>query len=154
MKLISSVAGVAMALILPLCGTAIAQEFSSPEGRPPRNAPMQLLKQLNLTTAQKQQIKAIQERDKESRRSAMAQLRAGERELRNMLDGASSDDMIRQKFNQVQTLRQQNMKMHFEQMLAIREVLTPQQRSQLTQILKNAQGKIRERFQKPMPPES
>ncbi len=148
-----NVAILSMAIALGSSSSVIAQE--TPEGRPLRNPPMQLLRQLNLTEAQKQQIKTIQERDRESRKSAIEQLRSGETELKNMLDGTSSNETIRAKFNQIQNLRQQNMKMHFEQMLAIREVLTVQQRSQLSQILKSGQGKFRERLQKRQPmPES
>jgi Spy/CpxP family protein refolding chaperone len=44
----------------------------------------------------------------------------------------------------VLTLQQELRKQNFERMLAMREILTPQQRSQLTEIMQKSRSQMRE----------
>ncbi|AFY74025.1 hypothetical protein Syn7502_01999 [Synechococcus sp. PCC 7502] len=111
----------------------------------PSPPPASVLKALNLSDSQKQQIESILQKGKESRRTAMEELREKERELRGMMDGTATREVLTQKFNQIQNLRRQNEQRRFEQMLAIREILTPQQRSQLSKAASEARGNWRER---------
>jgi Spy/CpxP family protein refolding chaperone len=97
-----------------------------------------ILKSLNLSDTQRQQIKSILEKDRETRRSDQQELRTKEQELRTMMDSNDSKEALIQKFNQVQNLRRQNAQNRFEQMLSVREVLTPQQRSQLSKAANEA----------------
>ncbi len=114
----------------------------------PTSPPANILKSLNLSDPQRQQIQAILQKDQKSRRSSFQELRAKEQELRTMMDGNVPRGTLIQKFNQIQTLRRQNEQRRFEQMLSIREVLTPQQRSQLSKAAKEANGNRRERRQR------
>ncbi len=96
------------------------------------------LRLLNLSDAQKLQIRAILTKDKEARRQELQELRTQEEELRTIIDGNASRDVLLQKFNQVQNLRRQVAQKRFEQTLEIREILTPQQRSQLSQVARES----------------
>jgi protein CpxP len=94
-----------------------------------------MLKQLNLSTEQLQKLKAIRDRDLTRIRELAQQSRQANTELRDLLAGSESSDVIRAKHNQALNLQQELRKQHFERMLAMREVLTPQQRSQLKEIM-------------------
>jgi protein CpxP len=94
-----------------------------------------MLKQLNLSTEQLQKIKAIRDRDLARIQELAQQSRQANTELRDLLGGSESSDVIRAKHNQVLNLQQELRKQHFERMLAMREILTPQQRSQLKEIM-------------------
>lgn len=86
------------------------------------------LKQLNLTPEQTQQIQEIRRRQKAestNNRQAMQQAR---QELRTAMAGNAAPDEVRQKYQQVQTLKRRFADAQFESMLAIRAVLTPAQR--------------------------
>ena len=52
--------------------------------------------------------------------------------------------MIRVKHTQVMALQQELQKQHYERMLAMREILTPQQRSQLNEIMQKNRDRLRE----------
>lgn len=94
-----------------------------------------MLKQLNLSTEQLQKLKAIRDRDLARIQEMTRQSRQANTELRDLLGGSESIDVIRAKHNQVLNLQQELRKQHFERMLAMREILTPQQRSQLKEIM-------------------
>jgi len=94
-----------------------------------------VLKQLNLSTEQLQKLKAIRDRDLARIRELTQQSRQANKELRDLLSGTESSDVIRTKHNQVLALQQELRSKHFERMLAMREILTPQQRSQLNEIM-------------------
>jgi periplasmic protein CpxP/Spy len=94
-----------------------------------------MLKQLNLSTEQLQKLKAIRDRDLVKMRDLSQQARQANTELRDLLAGTESSDVVRAKHNQALNLQQELRKQHFERMLAMREILTPQQRSQLKEII-------------------
>ena len=94
-----------------------------------------MLKQLNLSTEQLQKLKAIRDRDLARMRELSQQARQANTELRDLLAGTQSSDVVRAKHNQALNLQQELRKQHFERMLAMREILTPQQRSQLKEIM-------------------
>jgi Spy/CpxP family protein refolding chaperone len=104
-----------------------------------------MLKQLNLSTEQLQKLKAIRDRDLVRIRELAQQSRQASKELRDLMASPESSDVIRTKHNQVLTLQQELQKQHFERMLAMREILTPQQRSQLNENMqKNRSNRMRE----------
>jgi len=104
-----------------------------------------ILKQLNLSLEQLQKLKAVRDRDLGRIRELAQQSRQANKELRDLLAGTEGSDVIRAKHTQVLNLQQELQKQHFERMLAMREILTPQQRSQLNEIMqKNRPNRIRD----------
>ena len=124
----------------------LAQAPNRPDRDENTNMPSgRMLKQLNLSTEQLQKLKTIRERDLVRIRELAQQSRQAHKELRDLLAGTASSDTIRVKHNQVINLQQELQKQHFERMLAMREILTPQQRSQLNDILqKNRPDRMKE----------
>lgn len=110
-----------------------------------------MLKQLNLSPEQLLKLKAIRDRNSSSMRELVQQSRQANKELRDLLAGTESSEVIRTKHAQVLNLQQELQKQHFERMLAMREILTPQQRSQLNEIMqKNRSTRPRDRMQNRM----
>jgi Spy/CpxP family protein refolding chaperone len=104
-----------------------AESADMPSGR--------MLKQLNLSTEQLQNLKAIRDRDSARIRDLAQQSRQANKELRDLLASAEGSNVIRAKHTQVLNLQQELQRQHFERMLAMREILTPYQRSQLKEIM-------------------
>ncbi len=133
--------------------TELQAQLPNPENRPDRqsNADMpsgRMLKQLNLSPEQLLKLKAIRDRDSSSIRELVQQSRQANQELRDLMAGNASSDVIRTKHNQVLNLQQELQKQHFERMLAMRDTLTPQQRSQLSEIMqKSRSSRPRDRMQ-------
>ena len=94
-----------------------------------------VLKQLNLSPEQLQRLKTIRDRQVPQIRDLAQQSRQANKELRDLLAGTESSEVIRSKHTQVLNLQQELRKQHFERMLAMREILTLQQRSQLNEIM-------------------
>ena len=94
-----------------------------------------MLKQLNLSPEQLQKLKTIRDRATNRMRELAQQSRQVNKELRDLLVSTESSDAIRAKHTQVLSLQQELQKQHFERMLSMREILTPQQRSQLNEIM-------------------
>ena len=94
-----------------------------------------MLKQLNLSSEQLQKLKAIRDLNPNRMRELAQQSRQANKELRDLLVSTESSNAIRAKHTQVLSLQQELQKQHFERMLSMREILTPQQRSQLNEIM-------------------
>jgi periplasmic protein CpxP/Spy len=107
----------------------------------------EMLKKLNLSDTQMQQLKTIRENGKAAMQNSSQQLRQATQDMQNLMAGSATTDQIRSKFNEVQNLRQQVAKMQFEQLLLMRAVLTPQQRTQLGQAMAQYKGNMRQRMQ-------
>jgi Spy/CpxP family protein refolding chaperone len=93
----------------------------------------QWLNTLNLSPEQKQQIQEISQQYRPQISERRQALQQAQQELRNLMAGNATDVQVREKYGQVQTLRQEVAYLRFESMLAIRKVLTPQQRQQFAQ---------------------
>ena len=110
-----------------------------------------MLKQLNLSSEQLQKLKAIRDLNPNRMRELAQQSRQANKELRDLLVSTESSDAIRAKHTQVLSLQQELQKQHFERMLSMREILTPQQRSQLNEIMqKNRPSHMKDRIQNRM----
>ncbi len=141
MLCLSSAVAVAAPKVLP---QMIAQNTEGQ--RPHAQYWDKLMQELNLTPDQAQKIQAIRDQYKDQiaqRRQAVVQAR---RELQDIMVGTASEDQIREKHSQVEALEQQVREAGFDQMLAIRGVLTPEQRSQAAQIIQKRQADFRNRF--------
>jgi Spy/CpxP family protein refolding chaperone len=139
---------VVMALILT-AGSAIGlpisancMTLSQADMQMPRRAPGSRkqgnwLQELNLNREQLQKIQEIR-RQYQSRVNQQRQaVKQAQQELKSLMaSGDISSEQIRQKFNQVQTLRQRLSDTQMESMLAIRNILTAEQRQKLTEVMR------------------
>ncbi len=86
------------------------------------------LQELNLTPEQIKQIKVIHRQSKDSVTSKANAVRQDQEELRQLIASGSPKQQVLDKYNQLKKLKQDLTDAQFENTLAIREILNPEQR--------------------------
>ncbi|AFY70875.1 protein of unknown function Spy-related protein [Thalassoporum mexicanum PCC 7367] len=130
---------------------AMAQEFEQPllaqgfEGPEAGRRGGRLLEELDLSDAQKQEIKEIHDRGRSQSQSLREQLRQEQEELKNLMTGTASESAIRSQFNQVKSLRTQLADIRFDHMMEVRAVMTPAQRQEFAQLMEERREQWRGR---------
>ena len=142
-------------LMLSLVGSAVAFADSSSllsqtavqatedQRRPQRGT--RLIQELNLTPEQTQRIQTIQNQYQGQIAQRKQAVRQARQELFGLMAGTATESQIRQKHDQVETLKQQAEEVRFNSMLAMREVLTPQQRRQFAERMQNRRDNHQQR---------
>lgn len=98
------------------------------------DGPPPMFEQLNLTEEQQEQIRTLHEQTMATTESQRQQLQEAHEEMRSLLTSDASADELRQQHQDMQQLRQTLETQHFEMMLSIREILTPEQRAELAEM--------------------
>ncbi len=130
---------------------AVAQAPTPSRPVPPRiSFENKLLQQLNLTPEQSQKVQAIQDKYRTDMEQSMPALQQASKEFRTLMDGDGLTDQLRQKHTQVQELQQKLSNLSFEHQLAIRDILTADQRRQQAAIMRDP-NKLRALFQPSAP---
>ncbi|HEY9768787.1 MAG TPA: Spy/CpxP family protein refolding chaperone [Coleofasciculaceae cyanobacterium] len=96
---------------------------------------LSLFQQLNLSSEQQQQIKQIHLQYRQKiikKKNIITRL---QQQLSDMMVGTEPVELLRAKNQQLNTLHQEMGLLHFESMLATREILTPQQREMFRKIV-------------------
>ena len=93
-----------------------------------------LAKELNLSREQIQKLQQLRKNTQGKNKERRQTLQAAKQELNQLIQGNASTDQVRQKRQQVQSLQREIADTNFENTLAIREILTPEQRVKLQQI--------------------
>ncbi len=93
--------------------------------------------ELNLTPEQTQQIQTIENQYEAQIAQRKQAVRQAKQELVDLMAGTASESQVRQKYRQVEALQQQVADIRFDSMLAMREVLTPEQRRQFAEGMQN-----------------
>ncbi|MGH2415260.1 MAG: Spy/CpxP family protein refolding chaperone, partial [Microcystaceae cyanobacterium] len=86
-----------------------------------------------LTAQQMQQIKTIRTQSKDQIDQKRQAFRQAQQELKALMAGTASKEQVRDKYNQLRTLRQEVADVQFDNTLAIREVLNPEQRQKFAE---------------------
>jgi|JI8StandDraft_1071087.scaffolds.fasta_scaffold07243_3 periplasmic protein CpxP/Spy len=92
-------------------------------------------KDINLTTQQREQIKTIHLNTRKEMEGLHKQLFEADKKMRSLLESNVSQDELKQQHEQIQKLHQQLDNKHFDSMLAERQVLTVEQRKQLSLLM-------------------
>ena len=108
---------------------------------------------LNLSADQKQKMQAVRDRYKDQVSQRMQAVRQARQELETMMAGTATASEMREKHRQIIGLRQQLEEVQFESTLAMREVLTPEQRSQLAQMMQQRRQTAKNRMQNGQKPQ-
>ncbi|MBF0493457.1 MAG: Spy/CpxP family protein refolding chaperone [Deltaproteobacteria bacterium] len=95
-----------------------------------------LFKELKLSETQKKQIQKIHETNHESFKANRQASKEARNKLKEAMEGSSSDQEIRQLFQESQKLQTELMTQRFEEALAIRKILNPEQRKQFQEFRK------------------
>jgi len=132
----------------------VAQNTDIP-APPPKQGVPRWIQQLNLTPTQTQRMQTISNKYKNQISQSGNALRQAQTELGQMMAGAATSEILRQKHRQVESLRQQVGNLRFESLLEMREVLTSEQRRQIVQNMQNRMGNFRRPRpnQMPQPPQ-
>lgn len=95
----------------------------------------EILQQLNLTAEQSQQIEAVNQEFRSSYEALKQEMQNNRQEKRASFAIDASTEELRQQHQSFQALQQQLGDNRFEMMLQVREVLTPEQRRQLAELM-------------------
>ncbi len=117
----------------PVLAEVIAQATPNQPGMNGRSD--QLINSLNPTPEQQQQLQAIRQEYQGKMRQQQQELRQIQQELNGLMAGNASETELRQKHDQFMVLKEQMGKSQFDMMLKMREILTPEQRSQLANLM-------------------
>ena len=119
----------------------IAQMFSH-RGRGYRGEGIKkLTEKLDLTNEQSTQIEAIREKYRAANEENYQQLKQAREEMRSLLTSDANPNRLRQQHQEMQSLRQQLGNSRFEAMLEVREILTPEQRQQMADMMAEHRGR-------------
>jgi periplasmic protein CpxP/Spy len=111
----------------------IAQQ---PGQKPGRGNPNRVFEQLGLSDAQKAQIKSIRDQYQPQLTSQRQEFQKAQQELRTLMTSNADQSQILEKRAQVMAIKQKLEDLHFQSMLAIRNILTPEQRTKLDELMK------------------
>lgn len=116
---------------------SISQNNQSPNGelKIPVGGLGNLAKELNLSRDQIQQLQKLRKNSQGQKKERRQLLQKTKQELAQLIQGSASSDQIRQKRQQVQSLQREIADTNFEHTLAIRAILTPEQRVKLQQLM-------------------
>jgi len=107
-----------------------------------------LFDKLNLSADQKQKMQGVRDRYKDQVSQKMQAVRQARQELETMMSNPTANaSQMREKHRQIMGLRQQLEEAQFESTLAMREVLTPEQRTQLSQLMQQRRETAKNRMQ-------
>ncbi len=107
-----------------------------------------LFDKLNLSADQKQKMQTVRDRYKEQVSQRMQAVRQARQELETMMSSPTANvGQMREKHRQIMGLRQQLEEVQFETTLSMREVLTPEQRTQLSQLMQQRRQTAKNRTQ-------
>lgn len=126
--------GSTIALAKPtLLSRQIIAQTSTSLPRPNRGKSGGWLKDLNLTSQQLQKIKEIRNQSKQQITQKSQEIRQGQQELHDLIAGTATKEQVRGKYNQIKLVKQQLADTQFENTLAIREILNPEQRQKFAE---------------------
>lgn len=91
------------------------------------------IRDLDLSATQVQQLQAIRQQYHDPLQQNAQELHQARQELKTLMAGTASTVEVRAKFQQVQQLSQTVAQVRFESLLAMRAVLSPEQRAELAE---------------------
>ncbi len=104
-------------------------------GRGNKEQRLQRMQQeLGLDDNQTSQIRAIHEQAKQDSQGLREQMRQAKEEMNQLMASDASDGELRQQYRKIQDIYQQLSQKRFEKKLAVRKVLTPEQRTKMTEL--------------------
>ena len=100
-----------------------------------------MMSELNLTAEQQTKMKALKESSKAGLKDKKKAMRAAREDLGNALKGTASDADVRKKFEALSKLQDEFAKARFEHVLAVRAILTPEQRAKFHEMKGKIEGR-------------
>lgn len=122
----------------------MAQNRGARRGGP--EAGGRFLQQLNLSSEQQQQIQGIRDKYKGQMDEQRDAMQAARQQLGNLMASDASVEQLRAQHNEVMRLQQNMANLRFESMLETRQILTPEQRQELSDMVQERRNDRSERF--------
>jgi periplasmic protein CpxP/Spy len=94
----------------------------------------EMKQELNLTDDQVTKIRGIHKEHREANQAACLKAMNAKEDLREVLQSDATRDQAKKKFQEVRALKEKCMAGHEDEILAIRDVLTPEQRKQFSEM--------------------
>ena len=128
--------------ILSVTSNQIAQNHFSGDKRRGKGERMEkLLQQLDLTSEQSQKIQAIREESQTEKEALYQEMKTNHEQMRSLFSSNADSEQLRQQHQKNQDLYQQIGNNRFEMMLQVREVLTLEQRNQISELMTQHRGR-------------
>ncbi|HKY63696.1 MAG TPA: Spy/CpxP family protein refolding chaperone [bacterium] len=131
---------------------AQAPDFPPPPRHPPDLTKAPFVAELGLSEEQKTQIQKVQEQSRsnfEERQKSVQEARAS---LDQAMDGSATEAVIWERFEALQKLQSEMKREGFRQALAIRQILTPEQRKKFSELRKKRFEEFRRKHPDMPPP--
>jgi len=129
---------VAIALGLVFSGAAYAKMSEEEAGQPNKDKRDQIIQQLNLTPQQEAQIKQLQRFNRQKAKELLLRLKEKRKELADELDKARSNTIIiRALIAQLKDIQGRLIEQRVNDVLKMKEILTPEQYQKFNETLKN-----------------
>ncbi|MFN3360657.1 MAG: Spy/CpxP family protein refolding chaperone [Pseudanabaenaceae cyanobacterium] len=94
-----------------------------------------LLEELNLTPQQKQQLDTIRQQSQSQLETLRQRKRQLRQEMDQLLSSNASEQQLRAKFQEIQAVKAEMDEIRFNQTLAMRQILTPEQRTRWQELM-------------------
>ena len=128
----------AIALGLVFSGVANAKTSEEEAGQPNKDKRDQIIQQLNLTPQQEAQIKQLQRFNRQKAKELLLRLKEKRKELADELDKARSNTIIiRALIAQLKDIQGRLIEQRVNDVLKMKEILTPEQYQKFNETLKN-----------------
>ena len=116
-------------------------------GQPRKDKGEKLTEKLNLTPEQQQQMQTIRTKYQPQMDTIKEQMRTEKERLRQMMTNNDSNNNLRSQHQKIASLNQQMADLRFQSMLEMREVLSPEQRQQWSQMMEEKKASWQEKRQ-------
>lgn len=99
-----------------------------------------IMDKLNLTADQKQQMQTIHKDTQAKMKPLRQELRQAQQERKSLIDSNASTQQLQGNFDKIQDIKKRIAQVEFDRMTAMRNVLTPEQRAQMTKLMQERKG--------------
>lgn len=125
----------------PVFSQSLVQNPEQPRGH--QRGQMRLMEELNLTSEQQERLQTIRLQYHNEIAQHQQELGQSAQDLGELMAGTASVNQLRTQHEQVQVISQQLEELRFESLLAMREVLTPQQRQRFATLMQQRRDESR-----------
>lgn len=119
----------------------VAQEMPGRQGQPgmgrmgePGERLLRMADELGLSDAQRSRMQTIFAEAKSGNEPLWQEMQAAREQMHNLMGSGASEAELQAQHGRMQALRQQMSDRHFSMMMAVREVLTPEQRTKFQEM--------------------
>lgn len=122
-----------MILLMSTAGSLNAEEGARKPGPPNQD---RMFEKLDLSEEQRKKLAEIRKSNAEKVKALQEKLKEAHQKLDSSLDSDASEDVLKKQHQALQDLQNEMSDLRFENILAVRKVLTPEQRKKFSEMRK------------------